>query len=79
MSGSDLGIQVAQMALLTRLLLPRPFPWPETGSCSPVLLPQLSHNPRTWLLGTVAPRPAPQASACTLRSSMAALGLPVLR
>lgn len=44
-----------------------------------MLLPQLSHNPRTWLLGTVALRPAPQASACTRRSSMAALGLPVLR
>lgn len=79
MAGSGLGLQGAQKSLWTRLLLPRPFPFPETGSCSPVLLPQLSHNPRIWVLGTVAQSPAPQASACTLRFSMAALGLPVLR
>lgn len=44
-----------------------------------MLLPLLSHNPRTWVLGTVAQSPAPQASACILRFSTAVLGLPVLR
>lgn len=44
-----------------------------------MFLPQLSHNPSTWVPGTVAQRPAHQANACTLRSSMAALGLPFLR
>lgn len=71
--------KMAQKALLTSLFLPRPFLYPETGSCSLVLLPPLSHNPGAWVLGTVAQSPAPQASACTLRSSMAALGLPPRR
>lgn len=79
MAGCDLDIQAAQTLLLKRLFPHRPSLCPETGSYSPVLLPQLSHNPRTWVLDIVAQSPAPQASVCTLRSSMVALGLPVLR
>lgn len=65
-----------QTSFLTSLFLARPFPYPETGNCSPALL-LLSHRPRAWVLGTVVQTPALQVSACTLRSSMAALDLPV--
>ncbi|KAK1339768.1 hypothetical protein QTO34_018324 [Cnephaeus nilssonii] len=75
-SDKDSDLRLGAKGIVTAAI-PISRDWKLLLSASASTEPQ--HNPRTGVLGTVAQSPAPQASACTLRSCMAGPGLSALR